>query len=102
MWQPELPSGWSWFDTEAEPSGKPDELCRSAAACLTSVHGRHLMLHLQRTFLDRRVPPTASDAELRHAEGQRSVISHLLQLLEQGRGGNARAMSPLHDTEPSP
>jgi hypothetical protein len=80
--------GWAWFDGPAGTAAEPmDEVCRSAAACLGSVHGQVVLRHLRHLFLDRRIPPTASDAELRHAEGQRTVVSHLLQLLERGRGG---------------
>ena len=54
--------------------------------CLATPNGRLLFRHLRRLFLDRRLPPTARDAELRHVEGQRSVVAHLLQLMERGRG----------------
>ena len=84
---PERAEGWAWFDapTAVGPEA-PDEVCRSAAACLGTSHGRLVVRHLGRAFLDRRVPPTAGDAELRHVEGQRSVVSHLLQLVERGHG----------------
>ena len=78
--------GWAWFEANGPHPDATDEICRSAALCLGSGHGRAVLRHLQHLFLDRRVPPTASDAELRHAEGQRSVVSHLLQLVERGRG----------------
>lgn len=84
----DMPSGWAWLEEPVpSSSGRPadDEVCRSAAACLGSHHGRILLRHLRHLFLDRRVPPTASDAELRHVEGQRAVVSHLLQLVERGR-----------------
>jgi hypothetical protein len=78
--------GWAWLEAAGEAVDLPDEICRSAVACLGSDRGRVLLRHLKRRFLDRRIPPTAADAELRHAEGQRSVVAHLLQLLERGRG----------------
>lgn len=81
--------GWSWFERARPASESMDDLCRCAAMSFGTPQGRLLLAHLQRTFLDRRVPPTASDAELRHVEGQRSVVHHLLQLLERGRGGPA-------------
>jgi hypothetical protein len=87
---PERADGWAWFDAPAAGLDEaPDEVCRSAAACLGTSHGRVVLRHLRRAFLDRRVPPTADDAELRHVEGQRSVVSHLLQLAERGHGGAA-------------
>ena len=78
---------WAWLDGGAAPAGTPPELCRAAAACLGSSHGQSVMRHLRRAFLDRRLPPSASDAELRHVEGQRSVVAHLLLLAELGRAG---------------
>jgi hypothetical protein len=94
--------GWAWLEAAGEAVDLPDEICRSAVTCLGGSHGRVLLRHLQRRFLDRRIPPTAADAELRHAEGQRSVVAHLLQLLERGRG-EARALTPQRlDQEATP
>jgi hypothetical protein len=89
--------GWAWFEAPAHGREPPDEVCHSAAVCLGGSHSRLLLRHLRQLFLDRRVPPAASDAELRHAEGQRSVVSHLLQLLERGRGD---ATAPGAPTQP--
>lgn len=90
---PEPVAGWAWFDAPAGPDNAPDEIRRSAAACLGGPHGRVLLRHLQQLFADRRLSPAASDAELRHVEGQRSVVSHLLQLAERGCG-HTGALSP--------
>ena len=79
------PTGWDWFDGDPSYASASDDLCRQAAACLQTPSGQELLRHLQRAFLDRRVPPSASDAELRHTEGQRAVVGHLLRLLERGR-----------------
>ena len=86
---PEQADGWAWFDAPAMGLEAPDEVCRSAAACFGTSHGRAVVRHLRRAFLERRVPPTAGDAELRHVEGQRSVVSHLLQLVERGHADAA-------------
>jgi hypothetical protein len=40
--------------------------------------------HLRRTVLERRLPPTASDAELRHLEGQRYAVAHIIAMVERG------------------
>ena len=82
-------AGWAWFDGSAvsEPAthiGHPD-ICHDAAVCFSTAAGREVLRHLERSFLDRRLPPTASDALLRHVEGQRSVVAHLLALCERGR-----------------
>ena len=58
---------------------------RAFAACLGSVRGKEAIAHLRRVFLERRLPPTASDAELWHLEGQRSVVAHIVALVERGR-----------------
>lgn len=87
MVKPDPVDGWAWFDTPAEGSDARDEVCRSAAVCLGGPHGRVLLRHLQQVFGDRRLAPTVSDAELRHVEGQRSVVSHLLQLAERDQTG---------------
>jgi hypothetical protein len=71
--------GWAWFDA-AEVGGRRVELRDAAATCLGTHAGKVLIDHLRRVFLDRRVPPAASDAELRHIEGQRSVVAHILTL----------------------
>jgi hypothetical protein len=41
--------------------------------------------HLRRLILDRRCPPGASDAELRHLEGQRFAVAYIRQMVERGR-----------------
>ena len=85
MRAPDATAGWAWFDAAPDVEAPVDDVCRSAAACLSSSQGQILLRHLKRAFLDRRIPPTASDAELRHAEGQRSVVDHLMHLVERGR-----------------
>ena len=90
-----MPGGWGWFEPPPAAADLPDEACRCAAACFAGRDGQALLRHLQRAFLDRRVPPTANDAELRHVEGQRSVVAHLLTLIERGR-----AAGPIHLATP--
>jgi len=92
--------GWAWFDTASVPAPTLDEVCRSAAACLGTTHGRVLLLHLKRSFLARRLPPTASDAELRHLEGQRTLVAHLLQLVERGRSSSSSTAMPASEVSP--
>jgi hypothetical protein len=40
--------------------------------------------HLRRTVLERRLAPSASDAELRHLEGQRCAVAHIVAMVERG------------------
>ncbi len=95
MASPEPSTGWAWFDPPAPTGPIADDLCRRAAACFAGSTGQSLLHHLRQSFLDRRLPPTATDAELRHLEGQRSVVGHLLQLIERGRAEAATLPPPL-------
>ena len=72
--------GWSWFSPTVPTSQHDEDLAHAVAACFAGRNGELVVQHLRATFLDRRVAPTASDAELRHVEGQRSAIAYLLRL----------------------
>jgi hypothetical protein len=72
--------GWAWFDADPPAPPQDDDLANAAAACFSGRHGRTLIHHLRSHFLDRRLSPSASDAELRHVEGQRCAIAYLLRL----------------------
>ena len=79
--------GWAWFEAHGSAPTDPaeTELCRAFARCFAGSDGHLIMDHLKRVILDRRLPPSATDAELRHLEGQRSAIAHLLAMVERGR-----------------
>ncbi len=61
-------------------------LARAFAACFRGPDGALVVRHLSKAFLLRRLSPGATDAELRHAEGQRSLAAHILAMIEKGRG----------------
>ena len=84
----EADAGWSWFETGARPTDDAVnlDLCRAFARCLSGQDGQRVMAHLERTILDRRLPPSASDAELRHLEGQRCAITGIVAMIERGKG----------------
>jgi hypothetical protein len=94
---PEPLAGWAWLEAPGEAREPSSDLCRAAASCLGTADGRLLLRHLQRAFLDRRLPPSASDAELRHLEGQRSVAAHLMLLAERGRAAPPATPANLAD-----
>jgi hypothetical protein len=84
---PERTTGWAWFEAEsaAAESSEP-ELCRACARCFADSDGQTVIAYLTRSVLNRRLPPSSSDAELRHLEGQRYAIACLLAMIERGRG----------------
>lgn len=47
--------------------------------------GALVLAELRRLFLDKEAQPTESDAALRHLEGQRSVVRHILRQIEAGK-----------------
>jgi len=85
MTAPHEPAGWAWFDAELPADPGEAELCRACARCFSGAEGQLVADHLRRVVLERRLPPDASHAELRHLEGQRYAIAHLLALAERGR-----------------
>jgi hypothetical protein len=81
----EQPRGWAWLEATSQTALNQDDVCRSAATCFDTAQGQLVLRHLRRVFLDRRMASSCSDAELRHVEGQRSVVSHLLNLIQRGK-----------------
>lgn len=78
--------GWAWFEpADAAPADADAELCRAFARCLSGPDGERVMRHLERVMLDRRLPPQASDAQLRHLEGQRHAVAYIATMVARGR-----------------
>ena len=79
--------GWAWFSHSAaadDPLAGESALCRAFARCLAGPDGQAVLKHLRRTVLERRLAPNASDAELRHLEGQRCAVAHIVAMVERG------------------
>ena len=79
--------GWTWFAHDAAPGEPPRRNSRCAATfarCFAGPDGRAVLEHLRRTVLERRLAPNASDAELRHLEGQRCAVAHIVAMVERG------------------
>ena len=82
--------GWQWFEGElaAEPSdGDPVEessLAVAFARCFSTSEGRRVLRHLRSSTMERALGPSATDAHLRHLEGQRQLVAHILMLITQG------------------
>jgi hypothetical protein len=79
-------AGWSWFDmAAARDEADQEELCRAFARCFAGADGERVTEHLKRLILDRRLLPSASDAELRHVEGQRFAVAYIMSMVARGR-----------------
>jgi hypothetical protein len=79
--------GWAWFahsTAVGEPLAEEAALCRAFARCFAGPDGHAVLEHLRRTVLERRLAPNASDAELRHVEGQRCAVAHIVAMIERG------------------
>lgn len=83
----ETGTGWDWLEGATAPAKDPTELklCRAYARCFKGSDGDEVIAHLTRSILDRRLSPNASDAELRHLEGQRFAIAGVIAMVERGR-----------------
>ncbi len=64
-------------------------VARACARLFATPDGRLLLEHLRRTLLDRALGPEASDALLRHREGQRALLLTLESLAARGRAAGA-------------
>jgi hypothetical protein len=80
------PSGWAWFEDRRGALADPSEraLCLAFARCFAGADGQQVLDHLRRLTLDRRLAPSASNAELWHLEGQRNAIAYVLGMIERG------------------
>jgi hypothetical protein len=81
-------SGWGWFEAQdastAGPASEDRELCLAFARCFAGADGQLVLDHLRRVILERRLPPPASDAELRHLEGQRHAVASIVAMVKRG------------------
>lgn len=87
----DLELGWAWFEADLPPSGdkepQPDrDLAQVFARCFRSEAGMIVLQHLKSITQSRGFGPAASDALLRHMEGQRQLVTQIISLVEQGRG----------------
>lgn len=56
--------------------------------------GRTALRHLRLMTIERTLSPSASDASLRHLEGQRQLVSYICALVERGRTAPPPASYP--------
>jgi len=62
-------------------------LARQTARLFASPEGEALLAHLRKITLDRCLGPDSGEPALRHLEGQRHLVLHLLSLAARGRAG---------------
>ena len=86
-----MTTGWSWFDAPDDGEAAPDgseaatpDIAIAFARCFSSSDGRRVLDHLRRMTLERSLGPGASDAVLRHVEGQRHLVAQIFALVAQG------------------
>jgi len=101
-------SGWGWFDaadfeTDVANDGPFDEesLARVFAKTFQGRNGAGVLTHLKRITLERSQGPHATDAMLRHLEGQRQLVSYILSLVERGGGRPVVSKGEASLSEPS-
>ena len=80
------PTGWAWFEDRDDVPPDPGEttLCRAFARGFAGPDGQQILDHLTRSILNRRLGPSATNAELWHLEGQRGAIAYVLGMIERG------------------
>lgn len=64
-----------------------DDLALAFARCFRGGDGERVLAHLRRITIDRRTAPEATEAELRHLEGQRHLAAYIAQLAARGQLG---------------
>lgn len=65
-----------------------DRLARAFARCFAGDDGVRVLAHLRALTRDRVFGPEASDAALRHVEGQRQLVALIESQIARGRSGS--------------
>lgn len=91
--------GWDWFEADQSAAeAQPDtataesELATAFARCFLSADGRQVLKHLRQLTLERALGPQASEALLRHVEGQRQLLLYIEAFVAKGAGGPLNLM----------
>ncbi len=80
----------------ADPPPSQEQAAALAVRCFRGQDGRRFLAYLRALTLDRALGPEASDAVLRHVEGQRQLVRHIYNLTAAGQVA-AGAISPTPD-----
>ena len=74
------------MDNASQDAVHPDvDLARSFTRCFRTNDGKKVLDHLQSIAFDRVLTASASEAQLRHQEGQRALVARILRLIDRGR-----------------
>jgi hypothetical protein len=60
------------------------EIYKQYSRCFNTPAGRAVLEHLRSITIERFVGPDASDAHLRHAEGQRALVHQIQGMIKRG------------------
>ncbi|MGC2856000.1 hypothetical protein ACM64Y_11040 [Novispirillum sp. DQ9] len=77
---------WPFDGAPAPAAEEGDGLAAAFARCFAGGDGRRVLDHLRAMTLHRALGPAAPDAALRHLEGQRALVAHVLALVMRGGG----------------
>ena len=77
-------NAWPWGQAP-ESAAAEDTLARAAARVFSGADGETFAHYLRAITLERALGPDAPIAQLRHLEGQRQLVRHILALAERGR-----------------
>jgi hypothetical protein len=82
--------GWEWFEAgmceerDAGAGDAADTLSGAFARCFRSADGARVLQSLRSMTLEQAVGPSASDAVLRHLEGQRALFVYIEAMIARG------------------
>ena len=78
-------AGWSAIEEAQKPAQPDNEMARAFRRCFASVDGDRVLSHLRDLTVNSALPPTATDAMLRHVEGQRNLVRYIGRMIERGQ-----------------
>lgn len=82
------PDGWDWLEPTEAVSTDDHEIGRSFARTFAGGDGGRVLAWLRAATIERRLPPDASEAHLRHLEGQRHLVAAIERMTAKGREGS--------------
>ena len=79
--------GWAWFapSPQSELEAVAAETAGSFARCFASTDGARVLAALRAMTCERVLAADASEAVLRHLEGQRHLVATIQALIARGR-----------------